>query len=298
MADSNITTYENSTQDGQPKECYKFTHGDTSYFYTSDRFDVALKWTTNGVVSSELYTATYIKRSNVKPSCAGDSTSVTITVDKDNAVAALFKGAPPDSPVKVAIYRLHEQDHALYDKYYSGEVTQAAFEDSSCALTVVLENWLTRKIPNFMRQFFCGNVIYDASCRLSKEDYVKSIYIDGVNGLTVTSADLAAYEENYFAGGLFYWNDNIRMISANSGTTLTLRYPFTTTPMGTVNIYPGCDQLFKTCALRFGNTLNFTGCLYCPPEFSDDSKVGNGVYWVDSSVVQRDTDGYVGTISL
>lgn len=296
MADSNISTYENSTQDGQPIELYKFSYGDTSYQYTSSRFDTSLT-ITGGETSTETYTADYIKRNGIKPSSQGSSSSTVVTVDKDNAVAALFKSSPPDKPVYLNIFKIHDQDHSAYDTIFVGEITQAAFKDSECELTVEMENWLSRKLPNFTRQFFCCNVIYDTSCRLAKAEYVKAIYIEGVKGLVVT-ADLSGYDDDHFAGGLFYYNNNVRMISANTSTTLTLRYPFPTTPMGNVTIYPGCNHLFRTCAVRYGNTLNFSGCPYVPPEFSNDDKVGNGVYWVDSSLVQRDTDGYVGTISL
>lgn len=298
MADSNITAYENSMQDGIPLECYKFVYGSTTYLYTSDRFDVSLQVITNGLTSTEHYTATYIKRNGIKPSSQGGDSAVTITVDKDNAVAALFKGSPPSKPVILTVIRLHDQDHSAYDKIFVGEITQAAFQDSECTLTVKIENWLSRKLPNFMRQFFCCNIIYDASCRLYKPDYAKEIYIDGVAGLTVTSGNLASYDDQYFAGGLLYYGEDVRMISGNTGTKLTLRYPFPTTPLGTVTIYPGCDGLFKTCATRFHNTLNFSGCPYVPPQKNNDSKVGNGVYWVDSAVVKRDTDGFVGTISM
>lgn len=298
MADSNITTAESSTQDGQPIECFKFVYGNTTYAYTSSRFDVSLTVTNGELTSTEKYTADHIKRGNIKPSSQGDSSSVSVTVDKDNAVAALFKGSPPSDKVLVTIIRLHEQDHAAYDKVFTGEVIQAAFQDSECELTVKMENWLTRKLPNFMRQFFCCNIIYDASCRLDKADYAKEIYVDGVNGLTITAADLEGSADDYYAGGLLYYGNDVRMISANAGKTLTLRYPFPTTPMGKVTVYPGCDQRFRTCALRFNNVENFTGCPYVKPAQSEETKAGKGVYWVDEAVVQRDTGGYVGTISV
>jgi uncharacterized phage protein (TIGR02218 family) len=298
MAESNITTYESSIQDGQPLECYHFSYGPRTFLYTSSRFDVSLQITDEEFTRTENYTADYIKRDNIKPSSQGDAAAVAVTVDKDNAVAALFKGSPPSKKVILTIIRLHEQDHTSYDKVFVGEVTQAGFQNSECVLTVNMENWLNRKLPNFMRQFFCCNTIYDASCRLQKADYAKEIYIDGVNGLTVTAADLEGTTDDYYAGGLMYYGDDVRMICASSDKTLTLRYPFPTTPMGMVTVYPGCDQRFRTCALRFNNTLNFTGCPYVKPAQDADSKVGKGVYWVDSSVVQRDTDNYVGTISV
>ena len=298
MAETNIAIYENSIQDGQPLECYQFAYGGRVYLYTSSRFDVSVTIKGEELTRTEKYTADYIRRDNIKPSSQGDAASVAVTVDKDNAVAALFKGSPPSKKVLLTILRLHEPDHAAYDTIFSGEVTQAAFRDSECTLTVTAENWLNRKLPNFMRQFFCCNTVYDSKCRLNKADYVRSVYVDGVNGLTLTAGELDGTPDDYYAGGLIYYGDDVRMIAASAGKTLTLRYPFPTTPMGTVTVYPGCDQRFRTCALRFGNTINFTGCPYVQPAQDDDTKVGKGVYWVDSMVVHRDTDGYVGTISL
>ncbi len=298
MANSNISIYENSIQSGQPIECYRFQYKDTSYLYTSDRFDIQLTIRADGLTRTEKYAADYITRSGIQAPGQGDPASLTVTVSKDNAVAKLFQGAPPDKSVMLVLYRLHDQDHAAFDKIFMGEVIQARFQGSNCELTVKAENWLTKKLPNLMRQFFCCNVIFDSKCRLKKEEWAVPIYIDSVDGLTVTSSQLAAYAENYFAGGLFYYGDNVRMIDSSKGDKLVLRYPFSSTPLGNVTIYPGCDQLFRTCALRYQNTLNFTGCPYVPPATDNKTKVGKGVYWVDETVVQRDTDGFVGTISM
>ncbi|EGO65622.1 phage BR0599 family protein [Acetonema longum] len=298
MAQSNITVYESSAQNGQPIECYKFRYRDMTYLYTSDRSDVALTVTENELTGTERYAADYIRRNSIKPSSQGDSSSVVVTVTKDNAVAALFKAAPPDKPVTLTIIRLHDQDHGVFDKLFAGEIVQASFRDSECELTVKMENWLSRKLPNFMRQFFCCNVVYDASCRLNKADYEQTLYVDGASGLNVAMNELTNYETDYFAGGMMYYGGNMRMISANAGAALTLRYPFPATPMGYVTLVPGCDKLFRTCAKRFNNTLNFTGCPYIPPDTDSAAQVGNGVYWVDSAVVKRDTDGYIGRISM
>lgn len=298
MVNSNISIYEDSLQNGQPIECYRFVHKDTTYLYTSDRFDVQLTIQTNGVTRTEKYAADYIKRQNIQSQGQGDPVSLIVEVSKDHAVAKLFQGAPPDKPVRLDLYRLHDQDHTAFDKVFMGEVIQGNFKDSKCELTIKTENWLTKKLPNVMRQFFCNNAIYDTKCRLKKEDWAAFVYIDKVDGLTVASNQLTAYAENYFAGGLFYYGDNVRMIDSNKEDKLVLRYPFPTTPMNEVIIYPGCDQLFRTCALRYHNTLNFTGCPYVPPATDKNTKVGKGVYWVDSQVIQRDTDGFIGNISM
>lgn len=298
MAQSSIDQYENSVQDGQPIECYRFTYKDTSYLYTSDRFDVNLIISDGQSTRTETYAADYIKRGNLKSQGKGNLVTLTVTVSKDNAVAKLFQGAPPDKKVMLQILRLHDQDHTTFEKTFTGEIIQAGFKDSECELTVKVENWMTKKLPTINRQFTCNNVIFDIKCRLHKEDFAVAIYIDRVDGLQVFSSQLAAYDGDYFAGGLFYYNDNVRMIDGNKDGMLTLRYPFPNTPMNTVTIYPGCDQLFRTCALRYHNTLNYSGCPVVPPAIPDSTKVGKGVYWVDSQVVQRDTNGFVGTISM
>lgn len=298
MADSNISIYENSQQDGQPLECYRFTHKDTAYLYTSARYDVQLTLEQDQLTRTEKYLADHISRGDIKSQGQGNPVSMPVTVSKDNAVAKLFQGAPPDNPVLLQVFRLHDQDHSAFDKIFVGEVIQANFKDSSCELTVKIENWLSKKLPNVMRQFSCNNVIFDSKCRLNKADYAVQIYIDRVDGLTVTSSQLAEFAENYFAGGQFYFNDNVRLIDSSKDDKLILRYPFPSTPMNYVTVVPGCDQLFRTCALRYHNTLNFSGCPYVPPATNDKTKVGKGVYWVDSQVVQRDTNGYVGSISM
>ena len=298
MANSNISTYENSQQDGQPIECYRFTYKDTAYLYTSDRFDVQLTMRQGQTTRTENYTADYITRGDIKSQGQGNPVSTPVTVSKDNAVAKLFQGAPPDKPVLVQVFRLHDQDHSAFDKIFVGEVIQGNFKDSSCELTVKIENWLSKKLPNVMRQFSCNNVIFDSKCRLRKQEWAVQIYIDRVDGLEVTSSQIAGFAENYLAGGKFYFGDNVRMIESNKDDKLILRYPFPSTPMNYVTVTPGCNQLFRTCALRYQNTLNFSGCPYVAPATNDKTKVGKGVYWVDSQVIQRDTDGFVGTISM
>ena len=43
MSENPIARQENSISDGAPIECFKFTHGDLSYLYTSAADDVELE---------------------------------------------------------------------------------------------------------------------------------------------------------------------------------------------------------------------------------------------------------------
>ncbi|MCM0759934.1 phage BR0599 family protein [Sporomusa sphaeroides DSM 2875] len=299
MADTNIGLYEFSQQDGEPVECYRFTHDISTYTYTSHQDDVMLRFDDQGMTRTETYYSTYIERRDISPVCKGDSSALAVSVSKDNPIAKLFQGFPPEKPVTLTIFRFHEQDKSKKDVVYAGRVGQASLEDSACILTVTLESWANREIPHGMRQFTCNNVVYDQNCQLVEEDWQVPVFVDSVlNNLTVVSQQFTDYADGYFANGIFRFNGSSRLIVEHKGDRVRLKYPFPQVPYGDVTVSPGCDFLFATCAKRFSNTLNFTGCLYVPPTDPQKKEVGRGVYWVDSQVIQRDTHGFVGTISM
>lgn len=296
MAESNIAIYEDSVQDGQPIECYKFTYQGVNYLYTSHCRDVEIIFPGG---QSEKYIAEYIERPAIKPASKGDTDSMVIDVSKDHVIAKLWQGPPPETPVTVKIYRLHEQDHSKVDVVFYGRISQANFsEDSKCHLAAKLENWLSKEIPSGKRQYFCNNVIFDTKCRLVKADWLVDAVVDQVTGLYVYSPKFAEYPDDYFTGGSFYYAGNVRMISEHEGDRVKLKYPFISAPRNDIQLTPGCNHLFRTCALKFQNTLNFNGFPYVAPTDPEKNPTGKGVYWIDSLVVQRDTNGFVGTIEL
>ena len=136
MAKSNIEKYENSVQDGVPVECYKFTYQQMNYLYTSAANDIELQVTENNITRTEKYFAEVISRSNVKPGSTGSLNSSAITVSKDHAIAKLYQGPPPETPVTVLVYRAHEADLARFDVVLFARVSQVSFKDSQCEITV------------------------------------------------------------------------------------------------------------------------------------------------------------------
>lgn len=296
MATSNISVYENSQQDGQPIECYRFTVGSVQYQYTSHHDDIAIVF--SNPQRTETYVADYIKREAIKPGSKGDSAQMIVTVSKDHVIANMFKGPPPENKIKLQILRLHKQDNMKFDIIFTGRVSQAAFEDSECNLTVKMESFMAKQIPNGMRQFTCNNVIYDSKCRLKEADLEVTAFIDKISDLDIFSTTFANYPDGYFANGFLRWNGYVRQIIEHKGQRIQLKYPFVDRPNSEITAVPGCDQLFSTCHTRFGNTLNFSGCPYVSPTNPEHTAVGKGVYWINSQVIQRDTDGYVGTITM
>ena len=295
---SNLSSFETSIQEGMPVECYKFTNDNMEYLYTSRRNDLDLEFTENGLKRTETYYAEYIKRNELIPGSQGSSTETTITVSKENPVAKLYQTAPPETAVMVQIIRLHASDLSKRDVIFYGRITQASFEDSECNLTVALESWLTKEFPNGLYQYTCNNVLFDKNCRLNKDNYKETVFLDKVIDLDVYSKDFAKHEDGYYEGGRMYFDGHIRMITSHKGNVCTLRYPFHLKPRNDVIVLPGCDKIFKTCVKKFKNADNFTGFPYCPPTDAEKNPTGTGTYWMDGNIVVRDTKGFVHTMGL
>lgn len=291
-----IRPEETSVSDGQPIELYLFTHGEISMQYTSgaERVDVAY----NG--STLTFQPETISRDNIKPGSSGSIEACVVKVHKDNGVAKLYEGAPPEIPVSVLVLRLHANDLTRADVVLRGQVSQVHFTDSECEITCTMDAWLQKELPNGMNQFYCNWAVFDHNCGLNRAEHEVTIMIDRIEGNSVIySEDLKQYEDGYFDGGRLYdGKGSVRMISKQADGVLWLKYPFVDPPRNEVTLLPGCDQLFTTCARRYANTIHFGGVPYCPPTDPKKNPTGKGVYWIDSLVIQRDTNGYVGTIEI
>lgn len=282
---SNLTKYETSVQDGAPVELYKFTCDSAQYLYTSRREDFSL--------SGEQYYAEYIERDELKPGSSGNLVEMTVTVSKDNPVAKLYQQVAPESPVDLTIKRFHIADTSKIDTIFCGRVTQASFEDSKCQLTLTMENWLKKELPNGLYQYTCNNVLYNHNCKVNAEDYLETVLLDKDEGLNIFSEDFKKHDDGYFENGKMYFNGQVRMIAAHKGNMVTLKYPFSLRPRNYVEVLPGCDKTFLTCVKRFNNATNFTGFPYCPPTDAEKNPTGTGTYWVNGNIVYRDTSGRI-----
>jgi uncharacterized phage protein (TIGR02218 family) len=294
MADSNIEVYESSQEEGMPIECYKFICGNVSYLYNSTERTIAL---TSGDAAGT-YQAVYIKRSDINPNQKNGDNDADVEVGLDNSVAALYKGPPPEVPTKLYIYRLHEQDHTKYDIIFQGHVSQANFKDSICTLSVKMMTYLNKEIPNCTKGYTCKNVIYDDDCELIETNYQITATIDSGLKTGIYSSAFSAYPDGYFNNGIARYEGKVRQIYKHVGNYIEFKYPLTSVPAGTIKVAPGCDQLFKTCASKYSNTLNFKGFPYVSPTNAKRTAVGRGTYWVNDEVIVRDSDGFVGQIDL
>lgn len=287
---------ENSVSSGEPIELYKFTYNSQDYTYTS-----SLRSQSVVIDGSQMtFYPEYIKRdSSLKLGSQDNSVETTkIYVKRTNSIALLYQGAPPEEgTVSVTIYRYHKDDNEDIKILARGIVSQVSFSGSEATLTITIENLLNRNIPRGTFSYYCQNTIYDNKCELVEGDYALTCYVDGgFTGLTIYSTNLREKPSGYFTDGYIKMGGSYRAITLHEDNHITIKYPIAESDkQGSFTVYPGCNGLYLTCHSKFNNTDNFTGVCYCKPIDPVKNRTGLGGYWINTSVLTRDTNGYIGT---
>lgn len=286
-------TYELSYDDASPVELYLFTYNNIDYAYTSALRDRTL---TVGGTSYTFAPAIISRGDSLKlGSNRGNQESCTITVLRNNEVASLYMGAPPEEDsVRVQIFRAHNDTGNDYIRLVDGIISQVTFSESYATITVNIENVLSRSMPRGKLSYYCQNLIYDSKCQLNEEEYTIRVSVTGFDKLTITSTTLSAYDDGYFVGGFIKMGNAYRQVASHVGNTITIKYPIAPRDQeGSFTICPGCDGLFATCALKYENTPNFSGVAYIEPYNAFTNPTGKGAYWIRDDVIARDTNGRV-----
>lgn len=288
-----------STYNAQPIELYMFTYNKLNFLYTSSQYSQSI------MIEGNYYTFSpeYIERGqNLRFSDSGGTLETcTITILRTNSVALLYQGAPPElSAVRVQIFRVHGENNNDYIKILDGVVSQVIFRGSQAELTITIENVLSRYIPRGTLSYHCQNCIYDEKCFLNKDDYAFTCYVDGgINGLTISSTNLLEKPSGYFTDGYLQMGNSVRAIVEHKDRYVLIKYPINRSEWsGSFIVYPGCSQLFSNCAKRFNNTDNFNGIPYIQPYDAFKHSVDKGAYWIDSTVIVRDSHMVIHSMSL
>lgn len=287
-----------SIDSAEPVELYVFTYNGISYSYTSSQFTQQVS--ING--DAYIFSPEYIERgaelklgnsSNTEATC-------TITVLRNNSIALLYQGAPPEQgTIDVSIYRMHGENSNDIIRLVYGVVSQVSFKDSTAELTITIEDVLNRNIPRGFLSYFCQNCVYDVKCTKSLSDYELFCRVDKQVGLSLYSEVLATKEDDYFTDGFIIMGNSYRQVLKHKGPKITLKYPIPEYDQkSSFTIYPGCNGNFRLCHERFGNTDNFSGIPYIQPYNAFRKPVGTGVYWVDGNIVYRNTNGELYNMDL
>lgn len=187
-----------------------------------------------------------------------------ITVSGTNAVSNLYRIYAPANPMALTIRR---QQRGSTDSIiiWSGvargvgwDNTYAKFRCESGAM-IVGRTGLFRYY-----QTMCGHIWGSWQCGVKSADYTSLGVVTLVDDILISVN--TGEPDDYFKGGFVeHGNNDFRMITASSATTITVPFAFENISVGDeLILMAGCDRLHTTCTSKFDNSINYGGCLYVP----------------------------------
>lgn len=260
-------TYEESVEGGRPVELYEF-----SYLGQTQRY---CSWDRSVSVNLVAYTSAIISRTEVEDSGKNvASANMTLTCEPNFPPALLFSVCPPSDVVNLLIKRVQANDLTDPHVIWAGRVINVAWPGDKAKMTC--QSLFTRlKQPGLRRLYGknCPHLLYSqgsAQCRVNPASFMVTTVIGGAEGLSVQSADFAAFPDQYFRGGKIQVEISPgvfekRGIQSHVGDTLTITHPLPGLEGEmTVEAFPGCDKTIQTCHSKFDNVVNFGGFPYIP----------------------------------
>ncbi len=213
------------------------------------------------------YTPAAIKRSSMSFDSELEVTKVGVTVGALDDTFISYMTQNPTTQMWVAIYRLHRSDESDASVVFIGQVNSVSFQGAQAeAECYGFEHFLKMKVPRYLYQSCCNNAVFDDRCGLAKEDYATTaeITLSG-SGMYLSANAFGTKDDDWFTYGWVVYGDQRRMVTAHTGTMLTLQYPFQDIEDGDeVTAYAGCDLDIETCRDKFGNVAHFFGTPYIP----------------------------------
>lgn len=269
-------TLEESLEDGEPIYLYRFALNEKVWRYTSADADIT--------AAGALWVAVPIADSGV--SLTGETSSDALTIQTVTKImpAQIYMKYPPSRPMSVSILRTHDSDLDNTKAIYVGEVSQhnVPIPGQSVFTLETLTAAMQREGLRMAWQRDCTHVLYDTlTCRANKAGKGVAAVISSLLDGELVATALAAFPDNYFAGGFVEWNDTnrgieARSIESNIGGTLNMFGNTDGLTVGqAITAYPGCMHNTDACITTFNNLLNYGGI----PDFAGESPFdGNPVF--------------------
>lgn len=247
-----------SRHSAQPVELYRFTFSTNRWLYTDSDEDVA--W------QGETYRPTPITRGETGVGQELSRSALAVTVPRDNAVAGLYIGPPPDAVVSLTIYAFHKGDtDAEVVVIWQGRVQGVSFDGVEAEITCE-PIFTSMRCPGLRGtyQTLCRHELFGAACGVQSEANKLATTVASVSGVSVTVPGPLA--SGWARGGMLETARGARRwVLAQSGNVLTLDNRIPDLLVGeAVTLYAGCDQAFATCRDKFSNHLNFGGFPFMP----------------------------------
>ena len=259
---------------GRPRELYTFGHGNSVWRFTSDSSGTPLA-TTQGI-----FQPIYLKRGPIELSPDLARNPITIEIDRDEDVPALFKASNPSQMVSVIISRVHEVMTDAGESSYpsnpiviwTGRVLSVSWSSTVATMECETSSTSLRRLMLRRRwQRSCPYVLFGGTtCKVSAAGFTLGSAVSSVSNSSVTLGTTGGHEDDYYAGGKLTYQEpsgliHERMIRSQTGTTLLLTYPIIDMPVGaSVTLTAGCNHTTDHCTLKLNNLQNYGGQPFIP----------------------------------
>lgn len=255
-----------SVDGATPVVLYQVVYSGRSWYYTSADTDI--------VFSGKTYFSVPCSHAEIEQQLSGDKFNLPVTFPHDIPFGEIFRVQPPSEIVSMTILVKNSDEADEYVVLWKGRIVNLDWKYPWVEL-------ITESIASSMKRVGlrrrysvpCTHPLYSAKCGVVRTDYRTSGVVVGIDGLDVTVVAAINLIDNFYAGGIAIWGNNIspnierRMIFASNGTTGVLT--LTNSPVGltvgqAIDIYPGCDHSISTCSGKFNNSDNYGGMPYIP----------------------------------
>lgn len=251
---------EASVDDGNPIELYEFVGTYKTYRMTSYHESV--------VYDSNSYTAIPIRRRNVKASVQDEKEELKIELPVDEDLVTDYGVQAPPQDLELTIYRQHGLSGQTV-VFFKGTVTAITIEGTNRAIITVPSVFtvaLQGELPNVFFQAQCNHVLYDTRCTVNPASFTVNSTITGINSTEIIVSTVGSQGGTSLVAGRIIVGSEERMVTAQSGTLLTILFPFTTNVQvgDSCTLLAGCDHTVHTCRDKFNNVINFGGMPFVP----------------------------------
>ena len=246
---------ETSVHDGEPIELYTFTSPTTTYRYTSNPVDIE--------VAGNTFVAIPMERSSLEGTSQDDSPVLQITMPVTIQLIQDYAFDIAPRTLDLLLERI-QTPTGIAATAWQGQVTAIAIRQRVATIRVPSRFGvgLNQPVPDVFYQSQCNHSLYDSRCQVVRNSFRVQTTVSSVSGTSVTVGSVGANPNDYFkAGEIVRTTDGERrLITAQTGTVLTLNFPFRAlNATDAVEIFAGCDRLITTCRDKFSNVVNFGG---------------------------------------
>lgn len=267
-----FSTLEESIELGRPILLYRAARETKTWFYCDADREV--------LYQDNVYSPLPIFSTSIRATGDAKSDNVNITLPSTAELSIYLDRYPISATVMLSIFRVHAVENST-----TGSITvEPLLVDAKCLwvgelssvqrpsqlkrvlVCSTLSATLLRGGVRLVWERTCPHMLYGRGCLVNKDDFQQALSdVAVVNGVTISSDDLALHEDGWFSGGFVVWEDETgiyenRGIETHAGSSITI-FGGTRGMDGKSGFiaYPGCSRIDTVCDSKFGNILNYGG---------------------------------------